>query len=124
MLKNVAVVHERKSGCCGLIKLHDQVGPSVANLNRVLPTLILKSRSSVVLRQNLEGGAVYVKGMVHLVSGDPPDFNGPFAYPLIDDSWVHGMAVDGKHGMMISGMIMISAHLQSEVARHRCVLGV
>ena len=44
MLKHVAMVHERESVRCGLIKLHDQVGPSVANLNRVLPTLILKSR--------------------------------------------------------------------------------
>ena len=101
MLKYVAVVHERESRCRGLIKLHDQVGPSVANLNRVLPTLILQSRWFVVLRQNLEGGAVYVKGMVHLVPGDPPDFNGPFAHPLIDDSWVHGKAVDGKYGMTI-----------------------
>ena len=64
MLKYVAVVHERESRCRGLIKLHDQVGPSVANLNRVLPTLILKGRSSVVSRQNLKGGAVHVKGMV------------------------------------------------------------
>ena len=69
MLKNVTMVHEGESVRCGLIKLHDQFCPTVANLNRVLPTSVLWPGASVVLRVRRQSIWASKEALIKGVSG-------------------------------------------------------